>query len=70
MIGDYEGEGVSKILKESVKLNWNFQGGRGGGGVQQKKIRGGGGRRGVWIFSGTTQCGTLKQLHSLLCRFF
>ena len=42
------GEGVvkAKILKESMKLNWNFQ--RGGGFKPNKPTV-----RGVWIFSGT-----------------
>ena len=36
IIGNSEGEGVSKanILKESMKLKWNFQGG--GGGLKSK----------------------------------
>ena len=38
-----------KILEQSMKLNWNFLGGRE---VQNKKCSMGG----VWIFPGTTQC--------------
>ena len=57
-----KGSGFLKpnFLKESMKLNWNFQRGRGGGwrwgggGVHEKKTSfvGGGG---VKIFSGRTQ---------------
>ena len=48
-----EGGGVSegKILKESMKQNWNFRGGGGGGFKPKKKPSEGG----VWLFSGTTQ---------------
>ena len=51
VIGNSKGEGdrclTPKILKESMKLNWNFQRGVG---VQTKKLS----VRGVWIFSGLT----------------
>lgn len=45
-----KGEGAlkAKILKESMKLTWNFQ--RGGRLKQRKNLCGG-----VWIFSTTTQ---------------
>lgn len=45
-----KGEGAfkAKILKESMKLTWNFQ--RGGQLKQRKNLCGG-----VWIFSTTTQ---------------
>ena len=43
------GTGKPKFLKESMKVNWNFQ--RGGeGGLNRKKPC----VVGVWIFSGTT----------------
>jgi len=49
--GNSDGGGgwlTPKILKETMKLNWNFQ--RGGGAQTKKPSMGG-----VWIFSGTTQ---------------
>ena len=51
------GSGRAKNLKQCMKLNWNFQRGRGGGGHRANPFHGGGG--GVWIFSGTTHLGTL-----------
>ena len=52
VIGSSEVEGGlkrPKFLKECMSLNWNFQQ---GGGLKTKKTL----CRGVWIFSGTTQC--------------
>jgi len=49
VIGNSKEQGVSKakILKESISLNWNFQG---AGGFKPKRPSVGG----VWKFSGTT----------------
>ena len=51
VIGNSDREGglnsQVKVLKENMKLNWNFQ--RGGVSKQKKPSMGG-----VWIFSGTT----------------
>ena len=51
VIGNSKGDGVlkAKIFKGKYDLNWKFQR---GGGSNQKPSMGG-----VWIFSGTTQCG-------------
>ena len=53
----FRGGGVSqkpKVLKESMKLNWNFQ----RGGVWNQKTFPS--MSGVWIFSGTTQWSEFK----------
>ena len=54
--GNSEGVGLSKakILKENMKLNWNFQRGRGGLKVKKPSLGE------VWVFSGTTNCASTK----------